>query len=781
LEQRIAFSHMIVYPPFEGKELHTQIIQLMYSGAVKQNDIGTAMHTDYEAAPGGRASTIRRASDTRLHGRLLLLGRIAWVVVAALSVSLFLLGLLPYSAQLRAVCIPTTDACSLMHALSPVGVQALHNLGLPVDGYVWYTVVMMGSVELVWASVGLLVFWHRSDDWMALLVALSLVTLNPAFTAGPTSSLMQISPLWSLPVKCLHFLGTVLIGLFFYLFPNGRFVPRWIGWILVPYLMVSIALTLPPRNSALNANNWPVWLFDSLLLIFVGTFVCLQVYRYRRVSTPTERQQTRWVLFGVVIALIGMLALSLVPDSFHLQFGLFDVAFGTLYFGVLLAIPLCIGAAMLRSHLYDVDVLFNRTLVYGLLTVSTLALYVLVVFGASALFRVQNDLIFSLLATVLIAVLFQPLRQWLQHGVNRLMFGERNEPYRVLSRLGQRLEETLPAESFLPMIVETVAHALKLPYVAILWKRKQGFVGTEPQLPAAAFGTSSGSDADTRVPLVHQGEQVGELVLSPRQRGEHLTPADLRLVRDLVPQIAIAVYSARLTVDLQGLTIDLQRSREHLVTAREEERRRLRRDLHDGLGPQLSSQTLTLSAIKKLLRQDPDRAEHLLSDAITHAQEAIADIRRLVYALRPPALDDLGLLAALGEQINQYRASSIVLTLEAPGILPPLPAAIEMACYRIVQEALTNVVRHAHATAATVQLCVQDSLVVEVRDNGQGLPPGVRGGVGLRSMRERAEELGGTCQVEVLAKGGTRVYARLPLSDGRYEEHETAQQGEEVQ
>jgi signal transduction histidine kinase len=236
----------------------------------------------------------------------------------------------------------------------------------------------------------------------------------------------------------------------------------------------------------------------------------------------------------------------------------------------------------------------------------------------------------------------------------------------------------------------------------------------------------------------------------------------------------------RLTADLQRLTIDLQRSRERLVTAREEERRRLRRDLHDGLGPQLSSQTFTLSAIKKLLRQDPDIAEKLLTDATTHAQEAIADIRRLVYALRPPTLDDLGLLVALQEQINQYHTSGIALTLEAPEALPPLPAAIETACYRIIQEALTNVVRHAHATSAKIHLCIRDTLVIEVTDNGQGLPPETRSGVGLSSMRERAEELGGMCLVEAMAKGGTRVCARLPLLVGQHEEEQTSLKGEGV-
>ncbi len=564
-------------------------------------------------------------------------------------------------------------------------------------------------------------------------------------------------------------------------FPDGRFVPRW-SWLLLFLFVIQLSFyfLLPYPY---NIDNWPplLGLFESFVVY--GSAVGTQIYRYFAVASPLQRQQIKWFAFGFGTTLLFTITINLLPLVFadiNRPASLYQLLEPvTLALGYL-PIPLGISIALLRYRLWDIDIVINRTLVYGGLSASTLGLYVLVVFGASALLRAQNDLFFSVLATALIAVLFQPLRQRLQQGVNRLMFGDRNEPYRVLSRLGQRLEETLPTKALLPTIVETVAHALKLPYVAIVWKRKQVPIGVETAQVAASFGTTKESGADLRLPLVHQGEQVGELVLSPRQRGEELTPADLRLVRDLAPQIGIAVHSARLTADLQRLTADLQRSRERLVTTREEERRRLRRDLHDGLGPQLSSQTFTLSAIKKLLRQDPDTAEQLLTDATTHAQEAIADIRRLVYALRPPALDDLGLLAALQEQMTQYHASGIVLTLDAPETLPPLPAAIEIACYRIVQEALTNVVRHAHATCATVHLHVQEALVVEVSDNGQGLPPGVRSGVGLSSMRERAEELGGTCLIEGIAKGGTRVCAQLPLLVGQHEENEMAQKEEGV-
>lgn len=375
--------------------------------------------------------------------------------------------------------------------------------------------------------------------------------------------------------------------------------------------------------------------------------------------------------------------------------------------------------------------------------------------------QVQGNLLLSLLATGLIAVLFQPLRTRIQRGVNRLLYGERDEPHRVLVRLGQRLEATLTPEAVLPMIVETVAQALKLPFAAITRTSAEG--GSAPQT-LAQYGQHPDPTEQERVPLVYQQEIVGELVLAPRQKGERLTPADQRFLRDLAPQIGVAVHAVRLTADLRHLTVDLQRSRERLVTTREEERRRLRRDLHDGLGPQLSSQTLTLTAARKMLRQDPEAADRLLADATTHAQEAIADIRRLVYALRPPALDDLGLLAAIQEQLNQYHSSGVVLILEAPEQLPPLPAAVEVACYRIVQEALTNVIRHSHAHICTVRLALEEQVLLSIRDDGQGLPPAHHSGIGLASMHERAEELGGTCTMTSLPQGGTCVLAHLPLA-----------------
>ena len=248
--------------------------------------------------------------------------------------------------------------------------------------------------------------------------------------------------------------------------------------------------------------------------------------------------------------------------------------------------------------------------------------------------------------------------------------------------------------------------------------------------------------------------------MGPRSPGEGFSAADRRLLEDLARQAGIAAHAVRLTADLQ-------RSRERLVTAREEERRRLRRDLHDGLGAQLAGLNIQAGVLRRLMPRDPAAADGLVVELKTELQAAIADIRRLVYDLRPPALDDLGLVVALRQLAERYGAEDkdLGVTVEAPeGTgLPHLPAAVEVAVYRIAQEALTNVVRHARARACVVRLSADDEVRLEVVDDGVGIPEERTAGVGLCSMRERASELGGVCVVEPIEGGGTRVLVRLPL------------------
>ncbi|HEY0733391.1 MAG TPA: sensor histidine kinase, partial [Herpetosiphonaceae bacterium] len=256
--------------------------------------------------------------------------------------------------------------------------------------------------------------------------------------------------------------------------------------------------------------------------------------------------------------------------------------------------------------------------------------------------------------------------------------------------------------------------------------------------------------------LSYGSEIVGQLILGPRSPGESWSPNDRRLLLDLARQSGTAVHAMR-------LTLDLQHARTRLVTAREEERRRLRRDLHDGLGPTLAALALQADTARDLLRSDPDEAEALLDNLTQQSQAAVVDIRRLVYALRPPALDDLGLIVALRTFAGTLASGGVAVTIAAPEPFAPLPAAVEVAAYRIIQEALTNVVRHAHARRCTIRLSIASRLAIEVADDGRGIAPDAQAGVGLQSMRERARELGGDCYVERATAGGTIVRGWLPL------------------
>jgi signal transduction histidine kinase len=359
-------------------------------------------------------------------------------------------------------------------------------------------------------------------------------------------------------------------------------------------------------------------------------------------------------------------------------------------------------------------------------------------------------------ATGGVVLVFQPLHMRLQRAINRLMYGERDNPYLVLSRLGERLESTLAPDAMLPTVAETLKDALRLPYVAIALDHEGSCI------TAAAAGQPV---ADTlELPLNHQGEEIGLLILGPRAPGDTFSPSDLRLLGDLVRQIALAAHTQRLTVDLQ-------RSRERLVTAREEERRRLRRDLHDGLGPALAAQTLKVGSARALYGRNPVAADALLGELENDIEAALQDIRRLVYNLRPPALDELGLAGAIRELTTRHfggvaDTQSLAVVLDAPEQFPVLPAAVEVAAYRIVQEALANVVCHANARRCDIRLRLDPApamLTIEISDDGIGLPHSRSAGVGTTSMRERAAELGGSCVIAGRPEGGTLVQAQIPV------------------
>jgi signal transduction histidine kinase len=507
--------------------------------------------------------------------------------------------------------------------------------------------------------------------------------------------------------------------------------------------MAAVALFVP------NALRWFDLVYAGQTAVVAATLVTggvLGIVAYRRSRDPLTRSRLRWLAGGSVAAAVLGLAGWHLPQLITGEQLLPSGAIG------LSGLPFVLGIAVaLRRHrLFDIERLANRSLVYVSLVAILVAGYAALVAVLVSGLRLSGT-VAAAIAAAAAALVLAPLRNGAQRTVNRLMYGDRDDPAGVLARLGTRMQAVMLPGEVLPVVVETVAQSLRLPYVAIDLTDGAG----EFRL-AAEHGAPVG-DVHSET-LTHHGETVGQLRVSERGRDDPLEPADLELIRSLAGEVGPAVQAVRLHQDLL-------RSRAEVVALREDERRRLRRDLHDGLGPTLAA--IRLKAGLAARQVPPESAARgLLGEIDTEVTTSLADVRRLVEALRPPALDELGLLGAV-----QSRAAALAGELEIDvngSILPtPLPAAIETAAYRIAVEAMTNAVRHSDGTRCTVSILVGDEAVeLSVRDDGGGLKPDRTPGVGLRSMRERAAEVGGTLTVRSPPEGGTVVSARLPLSLG---------------
>jgi len=557
------------------------------------------------------------------------------------------------------------------------------------------------------------------------------------------------------------------------LFPDGRTVGRWRrpvqvvtgGWIVLivgfmvaerPLTNMFLELSQPPANPT-GVLPIPGTALDATWLVLTGAAVVVGagslVTRWRTANSEL-RQQLKWVLYAFVVAtavVAANLANTVLVEVVGVDLGL-EWPLGALSSLAWVGVVVALGLGVLRYRLYEVDLVINRTLVYGVMTALVVLAYVVVVVGVAAMVPVFDGLGLSLLATGLVAVAFNPARRWVQRWVNQLMFGRRHDPYAVLSELGRLLARSGAPDATLGTVAESVATALKVPGMAI-------DLDHDGTWETRAMTGTLGDDVEI-VPLRHQGDVVGRMVVARRSPGEPLHPEDRRLLEN------VAHHAAALAQGLR-LNVALQRSREQLVLAREEERRRLRRDLHDELGPSLASQTFRLDAILDLLGHDPAAAAELVVSLKDQNKELVADIRRLVYELRPPALDELGLVGALAAHAGHLARSGelVVDVVTDPAQLDDLPAAVEVAAYRIACEAITNVVRHAEASVCTVELDLADAtLTLRISDNGVGVRSVTQPGIGMTSMRERAEELGGTVDVARVQPAGTRLTAILPIA-----------------
>ena len=414
-------------------------------------------------------------ANTRISGRWLLVARVALLAISILYLILFIVGTPVYFAYLHTLCTGCLD-----DRLTPDKLQELQSLGISITSYAVYWVAVNLLFALVYFAVAALIFWRKSNDWMALLAAFSLVAFGVSFTSIPWT-LATVYPVWWLPTTLAseNVLGFPSLIVFFFLFPTGRFVPRWTGWIAAGYVALSVSSAFFP-GFPFSVWNWPILLRILLLLVVYGSLVFAQVYRYRRVSTPMERQQTKWIVFGVAVALLGFLLLAyLLPAFLELFISLqrlkllpYDIVVTSIYL-VLLPIPLSFAVALLRYRLWDVDVLINKTLVYGLLTGTLVVVYAGCIIGLQAFLRGlfnQTSEIAIVVSTLLIFALFQPLRKRIQALIDRRFYRRKYDAAKTLEAFSATLRNEVDLSQLREQLLNVVQETMQPTHVS-LWLR----------------------------------------------------------------------------------------------------------------------------------------------------------------------------------------------------------------------------------------------------------------------------------------------------------------------
>ena len=690
--------------------------------------------------------TWRQRFESRLNSKASQITQFVWLAFAVLALSLAIPGIPHYIDLLRTPCAGADCfGAQLTLEIAQAWVVTWGNLG---SYALLQSFVLLMMAGLLLSTAGFLI-WRKAHQRVPVLAAFVGTALA---TSTLSQALAYTDPRFWLLAQFIVFVQMAGLLPLFCLFPDGRFQPRPMRWVVLAYGLACVIYLIPRHQEWLAPGTpggalWLIFGLVSLLVVVVTLF-----YRFRRAATFAQQEQMLWVLAGLGLAALVVLwgaPLRLANSSFTLfEMMLPNVSGAMVITGLLLTLGsfTCLFVALVNYEPVDTQLLVNRALVYVALTAFVISGYGLIVGYLSTVFH-SDYFLFSLIATGLVAVAFNPLRDRLQHAVNRLMYGDRDDPYHALSRLGQRLETTIEPSAVLTTTVETVAQTLKLPYVAIALKQ-----GNEIQR-VAAHGTESTPAA--QFPLSYAGEAVGELIVAPRT-GEALNAADQRVLADLARHIGVTAHAFRLAADLE-------RARLRIVTAREETRRRLGSDLHDGVGHQLAGLARKAEMAANLLERDPTAARAVLAEVTQQLNTAITQVRGLAHQLHPPELELLGLVGALRERAQTQNCFAI--RVDAPDVLPPLPTAVETAAYYIALETLTNVEKHAGAKSCQIRLALtKDTLELEIADDGRGLPPEkTKGlGLGLLSMQARAAEVGGTCRVESKPEGGARVSVYLP-------------------
>lgn len=690
--------------------------------------------------------------------------------IAAMNLFLvlcYLASLPSYYDYLHETCIGQARECS--KAISILPEEWRIKLGLTVSGLAMLHVGIDLFFFCCFASVAALIMLLKPKDTIGSITSFMLI----AFVFGDLIYRQWAGSDFLVPFAqsagILGFMGFAL------LFPTGRITRGWLVWTAVVAFLVRYLPDYLPLP-ALHTDKWPLGLSLGWLIIFFGTLAYSQYTQYRDNASADSRQAIRRVAFGFIGAFAALICVNLTlvvwPELYRSDTFWLDLAVRL----TILPIPVSLGFALLKNRLWGVPPIVRRSAVYAALLLILFGVYMVTVWYLGLVFQSRSGF-HALIATGLVAILFSPLKDYVEKLINRLIYGKRENPVSFLIGLGDRLKEPYSPEQVLGTVVATVKDMLQLPHASIT-------ILVNGREQEAAMAGSSREPRAIRFPLVMGGELLGSLYVLPRSPDEPLGKADLKLLQLLARESARIVHGLKQSLDIGRLMKELQASREKLIFAREEERRAIRNNLHDDLAPRLASLALTASAAGEFIRKNPPRAETIVTELESDIRVIVSDIREFVHNLRPPALDQYGLVQAIRQRADRLmyvrnvhggHPDKIRFDVLGPTELPPLPAAVEVAVYRIVSEAIVNVVKHARATTCTITLAMQtdsqtDELYVEIKDDGIGISDVNRAatesrdsGVGLTSIRERAAELGGRSRITSAEGGGTQVAAWLPM------------------
>jgi signal transduction histidine kinase len=652
------------------------------------------------------------------------------------------------------------------------------------------------SGQLIWAipivAMGVMAFLltaRRPENAVGWLLGASVVVINllqvgteygDHWLYAPDLPRAFLVPLWFLSTLGWAAGFPILLGIIPLVFPDGHLLSRrWrpLIWLAAAIsVMAMVASVLDPgfigdghRNVAnplglsgahdvLNFFSGTVFNVVGVPLMVAGV-VSLGI-RYRRADSDL-RQQLKWFIAAVSVAVTAAVV-AIAANSGPASSVAICIGFT--------ALPIGIGIAVLKYRLYDIDVVISRALVYGALAAFITAVYVGIVVGIGTLVGSggRPNLVLSILATAVVAVGFQPVRERLQKVANRLVYGKRATPYEVLSEFSERVAESYAGEEVLPRMARVLQEGTGAE-AATVWLRSANQLTPAATHPDTAVGYEPLHIGDGKLPDIpsasraiavrHQDELLGALTVIKR-RGEGLTPIEEKLVTDLAHQAGLVLKNVGLTADLQARLVELRASRQRLVAAQDQERRRLERNLHDGAQQHLVALKVKLGLVEALATKDPEKARATIGELKSDADEALETLRDLARGIYPPLLADRGLVAALE---TQARKATLPVTVEADAV-SRYSQEIEAAVYFCVLEALQNVQKYAAAGAATVTLTDSDGQIrFRVSDDGSGFDPETTGrGSGLQNMADRLHALDGEIAIESSARRGTTVAGTIP-------------------